>query len=231
VKPIKTTSKGERLVIDLIDLNKFIDKNESYRYVLNCIDAFSKYAWSFPIIHKSAEEVAASLKRLFTEQGSWKILQADNGTEFDNGMVEKICKILETYEIHGAPYHPQSQGVIERFNQTLKIQLYKWMNETNREDWMIYLPKAVEIYNRMVHDSTKMSPFEVWFGRPARVFVDLQETGKICWKKKLTVSINVRRRNGSLGYRATRERRKNTAESNEDCREDEKEKPSEPSKI
>jgi len=63
--------------------------------------------------------------------------------------------------------------VIERFNQTLKTMLYKWMQETGRADWMVYLPKAVEIYNRMEHRSTKQVPFELWFGRSARVFVEL----------------------------------------------------------
>jgi len=58
--------------------------------VLNCIDSFSKYVWSFPIQNKTAEEVAACLKRLFSEQGSWKILQADNGGEFKNEIVEMI---------------------------------------------------------------------------------------------------------------------------------------------
>lgn len=129
VHPIIVQKTRECMVIDLIDLGKFIKENDEYQYVLTVINSFSKHSWTYSLKSKCAEEVAACVNMLFFEHGPWEILHSDNGTEFTAEIIKNVCKEVGTRQVHGAPYHLQSQGVIERFNQTLKGQLAKYMDE------------------------------------------------------------------------------------------------------
>ena len=68
-------------------------------------------------------------------------------------------------------YHPQSNGLDERFNQTLKAQLQKLVNE-HQDDWDELLDNILSAY-RSRHDSTKCTPFLLMYGREARLPIDL----------------------------------------------------------
>ena len=68
-------------------------------------------------------------------------------------------------------YHPQSNGLDERFNQTLQRQLLK-MIENEQSDWDLYLDAVLFSYRVSKQDSTKFSPFFLMYGRNARLPVD-----------------------------------------------------------
>ena len=53
------------------------------------------------------------------------LIHLDNGDEFVNSEIDELLRLHGMREIHGRPYHLQSQGQIERFNRTLKSQLRK----------------------------------------------------------------------------------------------------------
>ncbi|CAF4337871.1 unnamed protein product, partial [Rotaria magnacalcarata] len=68
------------------------------------------------------------------------------------------------------PYHPQSQGVIERFNATFKQQLSKYTNE-HYDDWDVYLNTIVSFYNSSIHQITQFPPFQIFHKRkPISIF-------------------------------------------------------------
>lgn len=95
--------------------------------------------------------------------------------EFTATIISDICKEVGTFQVHGAPYHPQSQGVVERFNQTLKIQVAKYMDECKTNRWLDYLPSATRLYNKNFHEGIKGFPYEVWSGQKIQTY-DLPET-------------------------------------------------------
>lgn len=79
-----------------------------------------RFAFGAALKTKSASEVADKIIR----NGIWKygaprILQSDNGKEFCNADLKEVMEEMKIREIHGRPYHPQSQGRVERFNRTL----------------------------------------------------------------------------------------------------------------
>ncbi|CAF4115427.1 unnamed protein product, partial [Rotaria sordida] len=83
-KPIIALGVMTRLQIDLIDFRTRADKISSdliYCWILNCIDHFSKYTWTFPLRNKSAVEVAEKLRQLFFTFGPPHILYSDNGRD------------------------------------------------------------------------------------------------------------------------------------------------------
>ena len=95
--------------------------------------------------------------------------QSDNGSEF-KGMVAELMLEKEVVYTHGQPYKPQSQGVIERFNQTIQHKLDSLMVQTGIKDWSLVLENAVIAYNQTQHSATKQSPYKILYGMdpPAR---------------------------------------------------------------
>ena len=69
VQPIVEKAPMHHLVIDLVDLNAYISFNSGYRYLLDCIDAFSQYTWSFAIKRKKPEDVHECLEKIFATFG------------------------------------------------------------------------------------------------------------------------------------------------------------------
>ncbi|KAF9761541.1 SCAN domain-containing protein 3 [Nosema granulosis] len=82
----------ERLQIDLIDMKQYKEANGQYVWILTVIDVYSKFAWAFPLVTKSAKEVVETLEDLFLMIGPPLILQSDNGKEFVNKEMTKLCE-------------------------------------------------------------------------------------------------------------------------------------------
>ena len=100
--------------MDLPDLSSLSKYNDKYKYLLNVIDIFSRYAWSVTLKDKTAYSITSALKYLF--QNSKPItIQSDNGTEFVNTTVQQYLK-LQGVNIH-TTHNPDIKGaVIERYN-------------------------------------------------------------------------------------------------------------------
>jgi len=81
----RTIAKGinELWQADLVDLGLLSNENDSQRYLLTCIDVFSKYARVEPLKNKSGSSITIALTKMLEEQ-QCKLLQTDNGTEFLN---------------------------------------------------------------------------------------------------------------------------------------------------
>ena len=102
------------------------------------------------------------------------IITTDQGKEFRNQFNDALMKELGIKHRLILPYHPQANGLDERFNQTLINGLAKHVQD-NRTHWDASISRIVYSYNTSVHDSTKCSPFEVMFGRLGRLPVDVNQ--------------------------------------------------------
>jgi len=85
-----------------------------------------------------------------------KIFQSDNGREFCNTLIEDLLRENRIEFIHGAPYTPRHQGVIERFNRTINRSMKKGINGNPR--WISALDKCVSVYYSTHHCAHKMTP-------------------------------------------------------------------------
>ena len=72
--------------------------------------------------------------------------------------------MMEITHIFSSIYHPASNGMIERANQTIKIMLMK-VTEENPHDWDKFLPAVLFAYRQTIHESTGYSPCQLMFGR------------------------------------------------------------------
>jgi len=93
------------------------------RNLLVVVNHFSKYAWTRLLRTKESAGVVAHLVETFEAEGPPRVLLTDNGSEFVNHEVEALLSSREVRMHHGQPYHPQTQGAVERLNQTLKAKL------------------------------------------------------------------------------------------------------------
>ena len=92
-------------------------------------DHFSTYFWLFPLSHKTADEVLQAVTQLFWQIGFPKTLHTDNGREFKNKHMIVFCNEHHIELVHGAPRTPQTQGLVERNNRTLKENLANILKE------------------------------------------------------------------------------------------------------
>ena len=153
------------------------------KYVFTMIDSFSKFAWCYPSENKTSGNFLNALKNLYDREGTWKIFHSDNGGEFTANSVKAfITNVMKAEIVHGAPYRPQTQGQIERFNRTLKSRLRKALGAENR-NWIAIIDSIVRQYNSIQHKATQLSPFVLFKGHDPRntnwenpeAFFDIQQ--------------------------------------------------------
>ena len=134
-------------------------------YVLIITDRLSKFVFarSFPCATASA---AAQMlfEDIVLHHGSFRVLQSDQGSHFRNELVSALSQLVGFQQSFSIPYHPMSNGQVERFNSTFCDQLKKYCSH-NLTDWDIYLPSIVWAYNSSVHATTRYIPYELAFNR------------------------------------------------------------------
>ena len=100
----------------------------------------------------------------------------DQGSNLQSRLLQELHCLLRVRAIHTSPYHPQTDGLAERFNQTLKSMLRKCAREEGK-DWDKMIPFLLFAYREVPQESTGFSPFELLYGRDVRGPLDvLRET-------------------------------------------------------
>ena len=138
------------------------------KYIVAATDHFSKYCIAKAIPDKSSNEVLKFLLHAICTYGPMDSIITDQGKEFTNKLVDELTTELDIDHRISSAYHPQTNGQRERDNRTLKELLSKTTNE-NGDNWDELLDSALFAYRTSVHASTKYTPFEVMYGRKARL--------------------------------------------------------------
>ena len=99
-------------------------------------------------------------------------LHSDQGQNFESTVFTEMCRLLGIHKTRTTPLHPQSDGMIERFNQTLEAQISKFVSE-NQKDWDQYVPLLMMAYRTSVHDTTGETPAIMMMARNLRLPTDL----------------------------------------------------------
>lgn len=151
--------------MDITEIPKQLIKNEDYRYLLCIIDQFSKLAQCYILKNKNAESVMGNVKNFVNLYGKPNKIHTDNGKEFSNKLLEEYCRLHNIQYIHSRPYHPQSQGSIEKFKYNMEIKrILKniYLENSKLFSLEINLPDSLEIYINNIHSSTKFKPIELF---------------------------------------------------------------------
>ncbi|XP_068723746.1 uncharacterized protein [Montipora capricornis] len=140
----------------------------SYHYVLSVMDDFSRCLWLRALTDKCSKAIANELRSIHLEHGLPLVIQRDQGREF-KGDVKKNCgRDMKIKTIYSRPYHPQSQGKVERRHRSLREKMtYDFLRMSKKGvNWMKELP----IYQRVLNEEPKevlkyKSAFQVYYTR------------------------------------------------------------------
>ena len=161
----KTYSKGinDLYQIDLVEMQHLARFNDGCRYILTCIDVFTKKAHAVPLKDKRGSTVAEALGKIFDNTSlPVQLVQSDYGSEFYNHEVQKFFKSQDIKHYSSLNYDIKA-AVVERFNRTLKSKMFRYFTHRNTYRWVDVLDKLVESYNNSYHRSIGMTPNEVNF--------------------------------------------------------------------
>ena len=173
VKQILTSFPKERYVMDLSELPLELCR-EKKLYLFCMIDHFSEYGMAYIIENKESKTILKYLKIALECNGFPEEIGSDNGSEFKNELIEKYLNDNEIKFIHGSPYNPHSQGVVERFHQTIKDLMYSiYADEKMKEDLKEYLDIALKKYNNHIHSSTRYKPNEIFYSTSEELFKEV----------------------------------------------------------
>jgi len=165
ITPIVAEHPWERIQIDCVDMRNYSDHNDGYGWILNIIDIYSKYLYSFPMKSKTAVEVKEAVEQVILLEGAPRIVQTDNGKEFANQLLTAYLNSEHVSFVRGRPRHPQNQGQVERLNQTIVKKLAKHFEGQPVKRWIGIHRKIVATYNRTWHRSINLSPMMAFRGR------------------------------------------------------------------
>ena len=148
----------EIFAADLVEMQKFSKINKGYRYLLTCIDIFSKYAFVIPLKDKKGITIKNALEKIFKKRKP-KFLWTDNGKEFYNNQVNDLLE-KNNIKLYSTNNSEIKSSVIERFNRTFKNMMYKKFTENNNTIFYNIIDKLVNKYNNKYHRTIKMTPVE-----------------------------------------------------------------------
>jgi hypothetical protein len=132
---------------------------------------FVDYLTKWPEVFAVPDTKAATIAKIFVEHivcrhGAPEALLSDRGAQFLGDVLKEVNSFLRVQKQNTTAYHPQTDGLVERFNGTLQGLLAKVVNE-QQDDWDLYIPYVLYAYRTSVHEAMKDSPFYLMYGREA----------------------------------------------------------------
>ncbi|XP_076438810.1 uncharacterized protein LOC143277793 [Babylonia areolata] len=137
------------------------------RYILTMVDYATRYPEAVALKHVSAETVAEALFTMWTRTGVPAEVLTDRGSQFTGSVMQEVYRLLSVRGLTTTPYHAQCNGLVERFNATLKAMLRRLSYEKPRA-WDRWIPALLFAYREVPQESTGYSPFELLYGRTVR---------------------------------------------------------------
>ena len=131
-KTIQQRAIGKIAQVDLVDMQAYAGLNNGDRYILTYVDLFSKYGAARTLKNKEVKSVIIAVDDILSKLPSStlpKVIQSDNGSEFDKTFENHLALRWKIKTIHSSPYSPQTQGAIERFNRTIKSKIFLHMTK------------------------------------------------------------------------------------------------------
>ena len=171
---------GHQWQADLVDTGNISRYNKGVKYLLTCIDVFSKKAWVVPLKDKSGSTLVTAFKTLTDPLPSK--LQTDKGTEFTNRKFQSWLK-ENGVEFFTTENEDIKASIVERFNRSIKSKLWRYFTKYDTLHFLDILQDVVSSYNHTPHRSIGMAPLDVnektqgqvWY----RLYADLLADYKI----------------------------------------------------
>lgn len=175
---------------DLVEMQPYARINKGFRYMLTVIDIFSKYAWVRPIKSKTGPDTMKAMKSILREGRVPKNLHVDEGNEFKNKYFEDL---MQKYKINMYwTFSGKKASIVERFNRSLKTNMWKRFSLRGTYKWVDILPDLVNTYNSTKHRTINMKPKDVSSTNESQVLKRFTENKSVKKKPKFKINDKVR---------------------------------------
>ena len=166
LQPIPVGSPFEKIGVDILEMPQTMQGN---RYLIVFMEYLTKWVEAYPAEDQTSETVARILiDNIVCRHGVPGQLLSDRGPNLLSKLIQDICDLLGVKKINTTAYHPQTDGLVERMNKTLRAMIAKHAH-TYGPEWDIYLQQLLFAYRVKPQDSTGDSPFYLLYGRDARL--------------------------------------------------------------
>ena len=153
----------EIIGLDTIVMGSAADKSY-HKYIQVLIDHHTRYVWAFPTKHNNSETIKNILVNLMNNGVTFEKLLTDNYPSFHSREMKQFYRQHEIKHIISTPYHPQTNGMVERVNGTIITKLHTELIDNPRKKWSTLVPLIVRNYNRTPHDATGFPPEYLLYG-------------------------------------------------------------------
>ena len=135
------------------------------KYIICLTDVLSKFVITKAVRDNTTQTEVRFLKEdVIAKFGTPRCILTDNGTHFTSAIMNELCKQIGMTHLYSTPYHPQTNGQVERYNSTMDAKTGALSN-LRKTDWDDQLPFVTFNYNPSIHSTTKQTPFEMMYGR------------------------------------------------------------------
>ena len=174
LRPLACNGLGELLHVDFTSIEETVPLHEEpvIRNVMVMQDHFSKYVVASVVKDQTARTATETLRNgyfgLFRAPAH---LVSDQGKAFTGHLISNLCELYGVQKLRTSPYHAQTNGQVERMNQTI-IRMISRLEQDKKARWSEHLPEMLAAYNGTHSAVTGYSPYFLLFGRKSRMPVD-----------------------------------------------------------
>ena len=167
-KPARRHYRRNRVIVggidelwqmDLADMQAIATDNDGYRYLLVCIDVFSKFVWVIPLKTKTGPALVTAFKKILESGRKPQKIRTDQGTEFFNKHFKDLMK-EEEIQLYNT-YNETKASVVERVIRTLKTRMWRYFTAKKTMRYIDVLQDLVDSYNKSKHRSIQKKPINV----------------------------------------------------------------------
>ena len=162
----RPTAPFEALGIDVLGPLPLTKLHNKYILVSTCYH--TRWPIALAMRNQRASTIATLLvEQVFCQHGFPATLLSDRGSNFLSELMSAVLHVFHVKKLNTTSYHPQTNGLTERFNHTLCAMLTHYTN-SHQNDWDVYLPYVLLAYRTTPHHTLKETPFYMLYGRNAR---------------------------------------------------------------
>lgn len=162
--PIGSFEMSTRRFADIhIDIVGPLPQSEGYRYLLTIVDRFTRWPEAIPLKDITSATVCEHLFSAWVSRfGCPDNIYTDRGAQFTSSLFKDMAKFLDAKLHNTTSYHPQANGMVERFHRTLKAAL----TCHGKIQWTKTLPSVMLGLRSMLKDDLGSSCAELVYGEP-----------------------------------------------------------------
>ena len=172
--PIVATTPLDLLHVDFTSIETILELNQLPRFTNVSVfqDHFTKHILAYVTPNQTAKTITKFLYGGYISIfGAPARLLSDIGTSFTSSIIEELCKILGIQQLQTTPYHPQTNGLVERSYQMIMCMIGK-LGEDKKANWPSHLAEILHAYNATQSAVTGYSPHYLMFGQWPRLLVN-----------------------------------------------------------